>query len=56
MPQNQKVLGLYEVENIIDPCFVTLAVNAKEYLEYFKRENVNKKHKCIKKRSGRYGL
>ena len=49
MPQNQKVLGLYEVENINDPCFVTLAVNPKEYLEYFKSENVNKKHKGIKK-------
>ena len=50
-PQNQKVLGLYEVENINDPCFVTLAVIPKEYLEYFKSENVNKKHKGIKKGS-----
>ena len=48
-PQNQKVLGLYEVENINDPCYVTLAVNPKEYLEYFKSDNVNKKHKGIKK-------
>ena len=31
MPQNQKVLGLYEIENISDPCFATLAVNPKEY-------------------------
>ena len=31
MPQNQKVLGLYEIENISDPCFVTLAVNPKQY-------------------------
>ena len=51
MPQNQKMLGLYEVESINDPCFVTLAVNPKEYLEYFKSENVNKKHKGIKKGS-----
>ena len=51
MPQNQNVLGLFEVENINDPCFVTLAVNPKEYLEYFKSENVNKKHKDIKKGS-----
>ena len=50
-PQNQKVLGLYEVENINDPCLVTLAVNPKEYLEYFKSENINKKHKGIKKGS-----
>ena len=48
-PQNQKVLGLYEVEHIDEPCYVTLAVNPKEYLEYFKSETVNKKHKSIKK-------
>ena len=48
---NQKLLGLYEVENINDPCYVTLAVNPKEYFEYFKNNNVNKKHKGIKKGS-----
>ena len=47
-PQNQS-LGLYEVEHIDDPCYVTLAVNPKEYLEYFKSKTVNKKHKGIKK-------
>ena len=41
----QKVLGLYEVEHIDDPCYVTLPVNPKEYYEYFKSENSNKKHK-----------
>ena len=50
-PQNQRVLGLYEVEHIDDPCYVTLAVNPKEYFEYFKSECVNKKHKGIKKGS-----
>ena len=30
---------------------VTLAVNPKEYYEYFKSENINKKHKGIKKGS-----
>ena len=49
--QNQKVLGLCEVEHIDDPCYVTLAVNPKEYFEYFKSDNVNKKHKGIKKGS-----
>ena len=48
MPENQKVLGLYEVESINDPCLVTLATNPKEYLEFFKGESVNKKHKGIK--------
>ena len=42
-PENEKVLGLYEVDSINDPCLVTLAVNPKEYFEYFKSENVNKK-------------
>ena len=32
-----------------DPCYVTLAVNPKEYFEYFESENCNKKHKGIKK-------
>ena len=50
-PENQKVLCLYDVESINDPCLVTLAVNPKEYYEYFKSENVNKKHKGIKKGS-----
>ena len=49
-PQDEKVLGLYEVENINDPCYVALAVsNPKEYSEYFESENCNKKHKGIKK-------
>ena len=54
MPENQKVLGLYEVESINDPCLVTLATNPKEYLEYFKGESVNKKHKGI--RNGAVGM
>ena len=49
MPENQKVLGLYEVESINDPCLVALATNPKEYLEYFKSQSINKKHKGIKK-------
>ena len=40
---------MYEVEHIDDPCYVTLAVNPKEYFEYFKSELINKKHKGIKK-------
>ena len=28
-PKDQKVLGLYEVEHINDPCYVTLSVNPK---------------------------
>ena len=50
-PKNQKVLSLYVVESINDPCLVTLAVNPKEYYEYFKSEDVKKKHKGIKKGS-----
>ena len=42
---------MYEVEHINDPCYVTLAVNPKEYFEYFKSDSTNKKHKGIKKGS-----
>ena len=50
-PQNEKMLGLYKVEHIDDLCYVTLAVNPKEYFEYFQSDAVNKKHKGIKKGS-----
>ena len=50
-PQDKKVLGLDEVKHIDDPCYVTLAVNPKEYFEYFKSGTCNKKHKGIKKGS-----
>ena len=50
-PNEQKLLGLYEVEHIDDSCYVTLAVNPKEYFEYFKSNSTNKKHKGIKKSS-----
>ena len=43
------MLGLYEVEHIDDPCYVTLAVYSKEYLEFFKNDSINKKYKGIKK-------
>ena len=46
---NQKVLGLCEVESINDPCVDTLVVNSKEYFEYFQSQRTNKKHKGIKK-------
>ena len=49
--KDQKVIGLYEVEHINNPCYVTLAVNPKEYFEYFKSNLTNKKHKGIKKGS-----
>ena len=31
--KTRKQLGLYEVKHIDDPCFVTVAVNPKEYIE-----------------------
>ena len=46
-PKDQKVLDLYEVEHIDDPCYVILAVNPKEHFEYFKRNSINKEHKGI---------
>ena len=42
---NQKVLGLYEVESINDPCIVTLAVNLKTISSFLK---VNEQTKSIR--------
>ena len=42
-PNRQKKRGLYWIENTDNPCYVTLAVNPKEYLEFFKDQFVNKK-------------
>ena len=41
----RKQLGLYEIEHIEDPCFVTIATNPKEYIEYFQSQDINKRHK-----------
>ena len=30
-PQDKKVFGLYEAKHLNDQCYVTLAVNPKEY-------------------------
>ena len=50
-PKRQKILCLYEVERVDSPCYVTIAVNPKEYFEFFHDYLVNKKHKGIKKGS-----
>ena len=47
--KTRKQLGLFNIENIDDPCFITIATKPKEYIEYFKSEHINKKHKGIKK-------
>ena len=46
----QKKLGYYKIEHIDDPFLATVAVNPKEYPEYFESGNVSKKHKGLKKR------
>ena len=51
--EQKKRLGYYEIENIDNPCFVTLAVNPKEYFEIFKNLKSNKKHESIEKGSCR---
>ena len=40
---------MYEVKNVDDPCYVTLAVNPKKYFEFLKIYSSNKKHKGTKK-------
>ena len=52
----KKKLGYYEIENINNPCIITLAVNPMEYLEVCKDFKLNKKHKGIKKGSTGLGF
>ena len=40
-PKRQKKLGLYEVERVDNPSYVTLAVNPKEYFEFFQNYSMN---------------
>ena len=47
----KKKLGYYEIESKDNPCYVTLAVNPKEYFEVFKNQKTNEKYKGIKKGS-----
>ena len=47
----RKCLCYSEIENIDNPCFLTMACNRKEYYELFENSHVNKKHKEIKKGS-----
>ena len=50
----KKKLGYYEIENIDNPCLVTIALNLKEHLEVLNNLKLNKKHKGIK--NGSTGL
>ena len=52
----RKKLSYYEIENISNPCNLTLAVNPKEYLKMLKDPLINKKHKGIKKGSTGLGF
>ena len=42
-------MGLFEVKSINDPCILTIATNLKEYIEHFKSDQKNKRHKGVKK-------
>ena len=50
----KKKLAYYKIESVDNPCYVTIAVNSKEYFEFLKNQKANKKHKGIKK--GSYGM
>lgn len=45
----RKKLGYFSIENIDDPYLVIVAVKPKEYFEQFESDNVNKKHKWLRK-------
>ena len=50
-PKRKKKLSLYKVEHVDNPCYVTLAVNPKEYFEFFQDYSISKKYKGIEKGS-----
>ena len=41
---HKEKLGYYSIEKTDDPCFITIAVNSKEYFEKFESENMNRKN------------
>ena len=43
-PKRKKKLGLSVVEHVDNPCYVTLAVNPKEYFDFFQDYSINEKH------------
>ena len=49
----KKKLGYFSIENIDDPCVVTVAVNPKDYFEEFESQSVNKKHKGLREGASR---
>lgn len=54
MARNQKLkkkLGYYEIDIMDNLCYVTVAVNSKEYTEKFLHDSVNKKQKALRKRA-----
>ena len=46
-----KCLACFSIENIDDPCLLTIACNPKEYFELFQNSEINKKHKGVKNES-----
>lgn len=50
-PELRNFWGDYAVDNINNPCHLTIACNAKEYFEMFEDKGVNKKREGIKKGS-----
>ena len=45
----KKKLGCFSIENIEDPCVVTVAVNPKQYFQEFESRSISKKHKGLRK-------
>ena len=45
----KRKLGYYEIEYRDGPCYVTVAVNPKEYIGKFESDSVTKKHKGLRK-------
>ena len=45
----EKVMGLYEIANTDNPNICSITFNPKEYFEKFKNQQINKKHKGVRR-------
>ena len=44
-------MGYFSIESTVNPCYLTITHNPKEYFERFEKRKINKKHRGIKKGS-----
>ena len=46
-PFLHKCLGYFSIESTVNPCYLTIDHNPKEYFEMFEKRKINKKHRGV---------